>query len=154
MLGAAMPRVNLAFFSLAGASLRLGALAATLRIALVVVTVRALAIAAGAYAGCWASGAAPQQRRFLWQSMVTQVRPPPPCVRVRARDTCRTWVQISVWCSPAVLRCAVVRAPVTASPPRLHQLPPGLRVKRLEKGALQTPDSGCSWHASVVSDAV
>lgn len=73
-----MPRVNLAFFSLAGASLRLGALAATLQVALGIAAARLVAIAAGSYAGCWASGAAPQQRRIFWQSMVTQVCAPPP----------------------------------------------------------------------------
>ena len=74
VLGAAMPRVNLAFFSLAGASLRLAALAATLRVALGIAAVRLAAVAVGSYAGCWASGAPASHRRLFWQSMLTQAR--------------------------------------------------------------------------------
>jgi NhaP-type Na+/H+ or K+/H+ antiporter len=71
-----MPTVNLAFFSLAGASLKLDALAHTAWLASVVCLVRAVAIYGGSFLGCWASECPPEHRKRLWQTMLTQVRQP------------------------------------------------------------------------------
>ena len=69
-----MPAVNLAFFSLAGASLKLDALGQAAWLGAVVCAVRVGAIYVGSYAGCWASACPPDQRKRMWQSMLTQAR--------------------------------------------------------------------------------
>jgi bacteriorhodopsin len=69
-----MPGVNLAFFSLAGASLKLDALGHTAWLASVFCAVRLIAIYVGSYVGCWVSECPPEQRKRMWQSMLTQVR--------------------------------------------------------------------------------
>lgn len=73
-LQAILPKVNLAFFSLAGAALRLGDLHSTLLLAAVLFTARALAVYGGALIGCRASGAPMAYRKCMWQTMLTQVR--------------------------------------------------------------------------------
>ena len=72
-LSAIMPGVNLAFFSLAGASLRLDALGHTAWTASIVCVVRIVAVYCGSFAGCWASDCPLEQRKRMWQSMLTQV---------------------------------------------------------------------------------
>ena len=84
MLGAAMPGVNLAFFSLAGASLKLDALGRTAWMASLVCAVRAAAVYCGSHVGCWASGSPPEHRSRMWQTMLTQARPCYICASVDA----------------------------------------------------------------------
>ena len=69
-----LPNVNLAFFSLAGASLRLGDLHSTLLLAAVLFAMRALAVYGGSMIGCRASGVPAQFQKRVWQTMLTQVR--------------------------------------------------------------------------------
>jgi len=71
-LASLAPAVNLAFFSLAGASLRLGALPRTAPAAALIVAARAAGVAAGAAAGAAAGGVPPSSRPHLWRAMVTQ----------------------------------------------------------------------------------
>jgi hypothetical protein len=68
-----LPKVNLAFFSLAGAALRLGAFHSTLLIAAVLFAARVAAVYVGSLIGCNFSGAAASHRQYMWQSMLTQV---------------------------------------------------------------------------------
>ena len=78
-----LPKVNLAFFSLAGAALRLGDLHSTLLLAALLFCARALAVYGGAMLGCRASGVPVAFRKCVWQTMLTQVRcfsPGYPCL--------------------------------------------------------------------------
>lgn len=68
-----MPGVNLAFFSLAGASLKLDALGQATWLAAVVCAFRVVAIFVGSHAGCWLSGCASEHKKRMWQAMMTQV---------------------------------------------------------------------------------
>ncbi|KAI8475581.1 MAG: hypothetical protein J3K34DRAFT_403744 [Monoraphidium minutum] len=63
---------NIAFFGLAGASLKLNALAGTLWAALLVVAARLLAIVIGSHLGCHAGGVRAEHRRVFWMSQITQ----------------------------------------------------------------------------------
>ncbi|BDA45644.1 hypothetical protein COCOBI_07-4310 [Coccomyxa sp. Obi] len=67
-----MPLVNMAFFSLAGASLLLGRVVATLWVAVGVYTVRLLAIYLGSWVGAWMGETPTEHRRKVWQGMITQ----------------------------------------------------------------------------------
>lgn len=69
-----MPGVNLAFFSLAGASLKLDTLRPMAWIGGLVCLVRMAAIYAGSFIGCWASECPADHRKRMWQTMLTQVR--------------------------------------------------------------------------------
>lgn len=73
-LEAMMPAVNLAFFALAGASLKVTALVHSILLGSLIVTVRLMAVYIGSSVGCWASSTPPDHRRRMWQAMVTQVR--------------------------------------------------------------------------------
>lgn len=70
-----MPAVNLSFFALAGASLKLTALTHSIWLGSVIVVVRVAAIYVGSAAGCWLSNSPPDHQRRMWQCMITQVRP-------------------------------------------------------------------------------
>ncbi|EIE22773.1 hypothetical protein COCSUDRAFT_42394 [Coccomyxa subellipsoidea C-169] len=67
-----MPLVNMAFFSLAGASLLLGRVVATLWVAVAVYAVRLLAVYLGSRLGAWVGGTPTEHRRKVWQGMITQ----------------------------------------------------------------------------------
>ncbi|KAK9842202.1 hypothetical protein WJX81_000261 [Elliptochloris bilobata] len=71
-LGAVMGPVNLAFFSLAGASLVLGSLVGTLGAAAVVWAMRVGAVYCGSWLGAWLGGTPPEHRRRVWYGMITQ----------------------------------------------------------------------------------
>jgi hypothetical protein len=72
MLQRIMSVSNVAFFGLAGASLKLSALKDMLGFALLVCGVRLGAIYVGSLLGCAISGTSSDHRRFFWMSMVTQ----------------------------------------------------------------------------------
>lgn len=72
-LQAILPRVNLAFFSLAGAALRLEDFHSTLLLAAALFTARLVAVYAGSLMGCVWSGAPVAHRKHMWQAMLTQV---------------------------------------------------------------------------------
>lgn len=72
MISEIMSLTNVAFFGLAGASLKLSALVDMLWMALLVFAVRLLALYHGSAVGCRLSGATPECRRLFWQSMITQ----------------------------------------------------------------------------------
>eukprot|EP00873_Tetraselmis_striata_P024293 jgi/Tetstr1/444557/TSEL_000287.t2 len=72
LLGAVMPVTNVPFFMLAGASLRLNALAGTLWLGGLVYGVRLGAIWAGCAWGAWMAGCPAEHRKQFWKSMVTQ----------------------------------------------------------------------------------
>ncbi|KAK9830422.1 hypothetical protein WJX72_011685 [[Myrmecia] bisecta] len=67
-----MPVINVAFFGLAGATLKLGAVLGTLWIAVVVWAVRLGAIYCGSWVGCWLGRSPTDHRRRMWYGMVTQ----------------------------------------------------------------------------------
>mmetsp|Transcript_13973 Transcript_13973/g.24501 ORF Transcript_13973/g.24501 Transcript_13973/m.24501 type:complete len:455 (-) Transcript_13973:668-2032(-) len=67
-----MSLTNVAFFGLAGASLKLSAIRLMLYPALIVSAVRLVAIYCGSWFGCFVTGTLPEQRRLFWASMVTQ----------------------------------------------------------------------------------
>jgi hypothetical protein len=69
----AMPYVNLAFFSLAGADLHLPALVQTLWLAALLFLVRVAAVWLGSFIGCWASDTPTEHGTRMWQTMLTQV---------------------------------------------------------------------------------
>jgi hypothetical protein len=73
LLASVMPGVNLAFFSLAGASLALDALGHALWMACIVCSVRLVAVVIGSHLGCWVSASPPEHKKRMWQSMITQV---------------------------------------------------------------------------------
>lgn len=73
VLESVMPAVNLAFFSLAGASLKLDALGHALWMACIICFVRMVAVVVGSHLGCWVSASAPEHKKRMWQSMITQV---------------------------------------------------------------------------------
>ncbi|KAF5838418.1 Cation/H+ exchanger [Dunaliella salina] len=72
LLAQIMSFTNVAFFGLAGASLKLSALKTVLWPALVIAAVRLVAIYIGAGVGCLATSTSPEFRRNFWLSMVTQ----------------------------------------------------------------------------------
>ncbi len=72
VLKASAPFVYLGFFTLAGASLDLGALRHAWRVALLLLVLRLVAIVVGTYLGGVASGAPPNVRRLTWLGMLTQ----------------------------------------------------------------------------------
>ncbi|KAG1666179.1 hypothetical protein FOA52_012026 [Chlamydomonas sp. UWO 241] len=72
LLQSVMSVSNVAFFALAGASLKLSALRDTLGPALLIVAVRLACVWAGAWAGCVAGGASMEACRNMWLAMVTQ----------------------------------------------------------------------------------
>ncbi|PNW82300.1 hypothetical protein CHLRE_06g278189v5 [Chlamydomonas reinhardtii] len=72
MVTGIMGLTNVAFFGLAGASLKLGALTDMFSAALVVFAVRLGAIWLGSWAGCTATATSAEYRRLFWMSMVTQ----------------------------------------------------------------------------------
>mmetsp|Transcript_30100 Transcript_30100/g.89277 ORF Transcript_30100/g.89277 Transcript_30100/m.89277 type:complete len:557 (-) Transcript_30100:608-2278(-) len=72
MLQQIMSLSNVAFFGLAGASLKLSALKDLFLPAVVVCATRLAAIFIGAWVGCYATHTTPEVRRGFWMSMVTQ----------------------------------------------------------------------------------
>ena len=84
-LEALMPGVNLAFFSLAGASLKLDALGQAAWLASVICGFRVLAIFGGSHVGCWLSGCPQEHRKRMWQAMMTQVGHTPVGLRCEHR---------------------------------------------------------------------
>ncbi|KAG2432421.1 hypothetical protein HYH02_012992 [Chlamydomonas schloesseri] len=72
MVNGIMALTNVAFFGLAGASLKLGALTDMLGAALVVFGVRLGAIWLGSWLGCTSTATSAEYRRLFWMSMVTQ----------------------------------------------------------------------------------
>ncbi|KAG1681575.1 hypothetical protein FOA52_014083 [Chlamydomonas sp. UWO 241] len=72
MLQTVMSLSNVAFFGLAGASLKLSALADVAGPAIAVAAVRLLAIVLGSWVGCYSTGTLPEVRRAFWMSQVTQ----------------------------------------------------------------------------------
>jgi Kef-type K+ transport system membrane component KefB len=67
-----MPFTNVPFFMLAGASLKLNAVAGTLWLGGLVYVVRLAAIWLGCAWGSWMAGCMPEHRKQFWKSMVTQ----------------------------------------------------------------------------------
>ncbi|MEW5298887.1 MAG: hypothetical protein WDW36_001961 [Sanguina aurantia] len=72
MLAHIMSLTNVAFFALAGASLKLNAMQDMLMAALVVVVVRLAAIYMGSWVGCLMTSTTSEYRKVFWLSMVTQ----------------------------------------------------------------------------------
>lgn len=67
-----IPFNNTLFFTLVGTSLRLGSLATTFRVAVLLFAVRLVAIYCGTLAGAWLGGLPSEHRRVAWMGMVTQ----------------------------------------------------------------------------------
>ncbi|KAG2502194.1 hypothetical protein HYH03_000681 [Edaphochlamys debaryana] len=67
-----MSLTNVAFFGLAGASLKVGSLSEMFTAAVLVFAVRLVAIWLGSWLGCYATGTVGEFRRLFWMSMVTQ----------------------------------------------------------------------------------
>eukprot|EP00195_Chlamydomonas_chlamydogama_P007198 CAMPEP_0202897678 /NCGR_PEP_ID=MMETSP1392-20130828/6375_1 /ASSEMBLY_ACC=CAM_ASM_000868 /TAXON_ID=225041 /ORGANISM="Chlamydomonas chlamydogama, Strain SAG 11-48b" /LENGTH=333 /DNA_ID=CAMNT_0049583375 /DNA_START=570 /DNA_END=1571 /DNA_ORIENTATION=+ len=72
ILASIMSLSNVAFFGLAGASLKLSALKDMLWIALLVSVVRIAAIFVGSWVGCVLTTTLNETRRLFWMSMITQ----------------------------------------------------------------------------------
>ena len=72
MMAQIMAISNVAFFGLAGASLKLTALKDLLGAALLISLVRLASIYVGAWAGCIVTGTSVETRKVFWMSMVTQ----------------------------------------------------------------------------------
>ncbi|KAK9840435.1 hypothetical protein WJX74_009901 [Apatococcus lobatus] len=70
--GLAMPVINMSFFALAGASIRLDALLSGLRVAICIWVARLLAIYFGSWIGGWAGRTPHDLRRRIWAGMITQ----------------------------------------------------------------------------------
>ncbi|GIL75703.1 hypothetical protein Vretimale_15247 [Volvox reticuliferus] len=72
MVSQIMSLTNVAFFGLAGASLKVGALKDMFGAALLVFAVRLAAIFIGSWLGCYSTSTSAEYRRLFWMSMITQ----------------------------------------------------------------------------------
>eukprot|EP00878_Enallax_costatus_P012283 GHUV01012830.1.p1 GENE.GHUV01012830.1~~GHUV01012830.1.p1 ORF type:complete len:325 (+),score=89.97 GHUV01012830.1:81-1055(+) len=73
LINSIMALTNVAFFGLAGASLKLAAIADSVWVALVVFLVRLAAIGTGSWLGCRAGGFKTEKhQQYFWLSMITQ----------------------------------------------------------------------------------
>mmetsp|Transcript_6852 Transcript_6852/g.23957 ORF Transcript_6852/g.23957 Transcript_6852/m.23957 type:complete len:453 (+) Transcript_6852:936-2294(+) len=71
-VGSVMPWVNLAFFSLAGASLKVDGFVSTAGVAILIFLCRLLSLYCGCWLGSWIAGSPPEHRKVAWMAYVTQ----------------------------------------------------------------------------------
>ncbi|DBA69525.1 TPA: hypothetical protein ACH3X2_012726 [Trebouxia sp. C0005] len=67
-----MPFVYVAFFGLAGASLKLGSFVGSLWVAVILCLVRLAGIWGGCWLGCWLGATPVDHRKHMWYGMITQ----------------------------------------------------------------------------------
>lgn len=150
LINSIMSTTNVAFFGLAGASLKLSAIAESVWVALVVFGVRLVAIMGGSWLGSRAGGVKSElQRRCFWMSMVTQAGVAMGLARI-AGTAFSDWgpsfqtvmmavIMINMLLGPPLFRTALIQV----GEARAHSLPLGQQPQQLHRdssaGAADVP---------------